>query len=88
LYKGNVSAKNPSPAGVVRMASIAARLNARVQGDDGEFYDDRGAPTQSHCLVQWSGNTRNGLLGRFQPISQLPKASQELPGLLVLIVLV
>ena len=44
-YRGNVSAKNPSPAGVARMASIAARLNARVQGDDGEFYDDRGDPT-------------------------------------------
>jgi hypothetical protein len=43
-YRGNVSAKNPSPAGVACMASVAARLKARVQGDDGEFYDDRGNP--------------------------------------------
>jgi hypothetical protein len=43
-YCGNVSSKNPCRAGVAHMASIAARLNARVQGDDGEFYDERGDP--------------------------------------------
>jgi hypothetical protein len=41
---GDVSAKNPTPAGIAYMASIAARLNARVQGDDGEFYDPLGNP--------------------------------------------
>jgi hypothetical protein len=43
-YRGNVSAKNPGPAGVARMVSIAGHFNARGQGDDGEFYDDSGDP--------------------------------------------
>jgi hypothetical protein len=41
---GDVSAKNPTPAGIAHMASIAARLNARVQGDNCEFYDAQGNP--------------------------------------------
>src|SRR5262249_1255353 len=32
---GDIAAKNPSPAGIRRMVSIAARLNAKVQGDEG-----------------------------------------------------
>jgi hypothetical protein len=41
---GDVSASNPTPVGIAYMASIAARLKARVQGDDGEFYDAQGNP--------------------------------------------
>jgi hypothetical protein len=43
-YRGDISAKNPSPAGIVHMVSIADRLNAKVQGDDGEFFDAQGNP--------------------------------------------
>jgi hypothetical protein len=41
-YRGDVSAKNPSKAGIAHMASIAARLKAKVQGDEGELYDAQG----------------------------------------------
>ena len=41
---GNVEAKNPDEALVRKMVSVAARLNATVQGDDGESYDSAGDP--------------------------------------------
>jgi hypothetical protein len=41
---GDVSAKNPTQAGIAHMATIAARLSAKVQGDDGECYDAQGNP--------------------------------------------
>lgn len=37
--EGNISTKNPDGNLVAKMIQIAARLGARVQGDDGEFYD-------------------------------------------------
>ena len=43
-YGGNVSAKYPSQAGVAHMVSIAARFDAKVQGDEGEFYNAQGNP--------------------------------------------
>lgn len=39
LWRGNVVVKNPDPETVGEMCSMAAALNARVQGDDGEWYD-------------------------------------------------
>ena len=42
---GNVSAKNPDPALLKKMVSVAGTLAATVQGDDGEFYDAEGNPT-------------------------------------------
>ena len=38
-WRGNVSTKNPDRAIIAKMLFLAARLGARVQGDDGEFYD-------------------------------------------------
>jgi hypothetical protein len=38
--QGNIDSKNPDRAIVAKMIQIAARLGARVQGDDGEFYDE------------------------------------------------
>ena len=38
--KGNISTKNPDQAIVRKMLEIASRLRARVQGDDGEFYEN------------------------------------------------
>jgi hypothetical protein len=38
--EGNIYTKNPDQALMDKMVEIACRLNARVQGDDGEVYDD------------------------------------------------
>jgi hypothetical protein len=38
--QGNVYSKNPDKAIVSKMLQIAQALGARVQGDDGEFYED------------------------------------------------
>ena len=37
---GRIYSKNPDEALIRKMCSIARVLNARVQGDDGEFYED------------------------------------------------
>ena len=37
--EGNVSTKNPDPAMIAKMIEMASRLEAHVQGDDGERYD-------------------------------------------------
>ncbi len=37
-WRGNISTKNPG-AIVTKMLQLAVKLGARVQGDDGEFYD-------------------------------------------------
>ena len=39
-FAGNISTKNPDKAIVGKMLKIAQSLGARVQGDDGEFYED------------------------------------------------
>lgn len=39
-FLGNISTKNPDKAIVGKMLLIAQALGARVQGDDGEFYED------------------------------------------------
>ena len=39
-YNGNISTKNPDGRLLQKMLEIAARLDAKVQGDDGEHYDD------------------------------------------------
>ncbi len=38
-YEGNVFTTDPDHATVVKMFGIAERLDAAIQGDDGEFYD-------------------------------------------------
>jgi hypothetical protein len=44
LRGGNVVIKNPDEEICCKMWRIAQMLNARVQGDDGEFYDSSGNP--------------------------------------------
>ena len=39
---GQVYSKNPDEPLIRKMCAIARALHARVQGDDGEFYDDSG----------------------------------------------
>ncbi|MFJ9695586.1 hypothetical protein [Kitasatospora sp. NPDC101183] len=36
---GRIVSKNPSDAVIARMREVAAILGARLQGDDGEYYD-------------------------------------------------
>ncbi len=38
-YEGNIFTTDPDHATVTKLLSIAQRLSAAVQGDDGEFYD-------------------------------------------------
>jgi hypothetical protein len=37
---GEISAKNPSDTLIAKMRQLARALHARVQGDDGEYYDE------------------------------------------------
>ena len=37
-FEGNITTKNPDKATLRKMLQMAERLNARVQGDDGELY--------------------------------------------------
>jgi hypothetical protein len=39
-HRGDIFTKNPDKPIMVKMLQIAKELGARVQGDDGEFYDD------------------------------------------------
>lgn len=40
FWNGIISAKYPDDETIKKMVSIAKALNAKVQGDDSEFYDD------------------------------------------------
>lgn len=39
-FEGNLDVKNPDEECLAKMRQIAGKLQARVQGDDGEFYDE------------------------------------------------
>ncbi|HET6995078.1 MAG TPA: hypothetical protein VFI06_08865 [Chitinophagaceae bacterium] len=39
-WKGSIDTKNPDTATIRKMMQIASALNAKVQGDDGEFYTE------------------------------------------------
>ena len=54
LFEGRVVAKNPDDALVGKMIEIAERLNATVQGDDGESY-----PSSDVSRL----NSRSGCMG-------------------------
>jgi hypothetical protein len=40
--EGSIDAKNPTERERAKMFQIATHLNAKVQGDDGELYDEHG----------------------------------------------
>jgi hypothetical protein len=44
FFEGNVAVKNPDPEILKKMWSLARRLDASVQGDEGELYDASGNP--------------------------------------------
>lgn len=39
-WKGSINTKNPDVPIIRKMLQIASALNAKVQGDDGEFYTE------------------------------------------------
>jgi len=52
LHHGNVEAKNPDREFRCKMWQLAQALKAKVQGDDGEFYDRFGNPTRGAASTQ------------------------------------
>ena len=44
FFEGNIAVKNPDPEILKKMWSLAQRLDALVQGDEGELYDASGNP--------------------------------------------
>ena len=40
-YKGTIVVKNPDTEIIAKMISIAEKLKAKVQGDEGEIYDSK-----------------------------------------------
>jgi hypothetical protein len=46
FWRGDISAKNPDPEFCGKMWRLAQLLQAKVQGDDGEYYDRFGNPTE------------------------------------------
>ena len=44
LYRGSIAVKNPDPEILRKMHQIASALDARVQGDECEFYGPDGEP--------------------------------------------
>lgn len=52
LIHGNVVSKNPDREFRGKMWRLAQALNAKVQGDDGEFYDCFGNPTPRAWTTQ------------------------------------
>lgn len=70
---GEVSCKNPDVAVVRKMVALAGRLNATVQGDDGEIYGADGAPRSADAplpppadarleerIIRWSRLRKGG----------------------------
>lgn len=69
--RGNVEAKNPDHALLLKMVSVAAHLGASVQGDDGEVYDAEGNATRPRVglvtrIASW---VRNRVSSGATPIS-------------------
>jgi hypothetical protein len=57
-FAGNLSVKNPDEACVAKMTQVAKKLGARVQGDDGETYDENGRPPRLPTLSPLSFGQR------------------------------
>jgi hypothetical protein len=65
--EGRIVVKNPDDSAIARMLEVAKRLNAHVEGDDGEFYEIAGeaprpAPPPERSLgervASWFGGLR------------------------------
>ena len=51
-WRGSIAVKSPDPDTIAEMVRIASSLNARVQGDDGEWYDEP-PPQKRHWWKVW-----------------------------------
>jgi hypothetical protein len=76
---GRVVVKNPDEATIAKMIAVARVLRARVQGDDGESYEEAGRPPRPATL---SVGERLGVwLDRFKPRARIePVPSPFQPG--------
>ena len=76
---GAVVVKNPDEATIAKMIAVARVLRARVQGDDGETYDEPGRPPRPATL---SVGERIGVwLDRLKPRARIePVPAPFLPG--------
>jgi hypothetical protein len=52
-FEGEIGAKNPDKALVLKMVGIAERLGAKVQGDDGEEYPESLEPADASRNAPW-----------------------------------
>ncbi|WP_018343436.1 hypothetical protein [Cytophaga aurantiaca] len=56
FFEGSISTKHPDDITIAKMIQIAKALNARVQGDEGEFYDEeyiQKALNKKKCWEFW-----------------------------------
>lgn len=58
-WEGNIDTKNPDNPTIRKMMQIAATLNAKVQGDDGEIYTEE-------CLAKLESDEKPKTLSRQQ----------------------
>src|SRR5687768_15774630 len=74
---GNIEAKNPDEALIGKMASIATSLGARVQGEEGETYDQAGAahPAAPPGFI----DRLKGLWSRMTTAPMTPMDASQLP---------
>ena len=54
LVQGNITTKSPGEPLLRKMIELASQLNARVQGDDGEFYDSTTSTAPAANPSLWS----------------------------------
>jgi len=73
---GQIHAKNPYNPLINKMVAIARRLNAEVQGDDGEVYDDDGSAFFSDSVVV--NGPAPGLIARLRAWIQHRRTSRML----------
>lgn len=53
-WKGSIDTKNPDTPTIRKMMQMASALNAKVQGDDGEFYTEEYLTEMENAEVQKS----------------------------------
>ena len=52
-FEGSLTVKNPDEECLAKMRRVAAKLQARVQGDEGEFYDEPVATPTTEERTSW-----------------------------------
>ena len=61
-YEGNITTKNPDEPLLHKMVEIAALLDAKVQGDDGELYDHAQTDHQVSSPTLWANTSALALI--------------------------